>query len=87
MLRAAGSYHDATFKDYEQDFGLGAGPTQLEGKRQEMTPIWLAGFGIVYAPTKGFIAHADTAFTGSRYLNKRNTALAPQFTTWGMGIG
>jgi len=52
-----------------------------------MTPVWLAGFGIVYAPPKGFIAHADAAFTGSRYLNKRNTALADQFTTWGMGIG
>ena len=85
LLRAVGSYHDATFEDYEQDFG--GVLTQLRGNRQEMTPIWLAGFGIVYAPAKGFIAHAETAFTGSRYLNKRNTALAPQFTTWGMGIG
>lgn len=85
VLRAAGSYHDATFLDYVRDFG--GVPTQLRGKRQEMTPIWLAGFGIAYAPPKGFIAHADTSFTGSRYLNKRNTALAAQFTTWGMGIG
>ena len=85
VLRAAGSYHDATFLDYVRDFG--GVPTQLRGKRQEMTPIWLAGFGIVYAPPKGFIAHADVSFTGSRYLNKRNTALAAQFTTWGMGIG
>jgi len=85
VLRAAGSYHDATFLDYVRDFdGV---PTQLQGKRQEMTPVWLAGIGIVYAPPKGFIAHAETSFTGSRYLNKRNTALAPQFTTWGMGIG
>jgi outer membrane receptor protein involved in Fe transport len=85
VLRAAGSYHDAAFLDYEQDFG--GVLTQLEGNRQEMTPIWLAAFGIVYAPPKGFIAHAETNFTGSRYLNKRNTALAPQFTTWGMGVG
>jgi outer membrane receptor protein involved in Fe transport len=85
VVRAAGSYHDATFLDYVRDFdGV---PTQLEGKRQEMTPIWLAGAGIVYAPAKGFIAHAEASFTGSRYLNKRNTALAAQFTTWGMGVG
>jgi outer membrane receptor protein involved in Fe transport len=87
VLRAAGSYHDAKFLDYQRVFGEDTDSTQLRGKRQEMTPIWLAGFGIVYAPPKGFIAHADTSFTGSRYLNKRNTALAPQFTTWGMGIG
>jgi iron complex outermembrane recepter protein len=85
VVRAAGSYHDATFLDYEQDFG--GTLTQLDGNRQEMTPIWLAGVGVVYAPAKGFIAHVDSSFTGSRYLNKRNTALAEQFTTWGMGIG
>jgi outer membrane receptor protein involved in Fe transport len=85
VLRAAGSLHDARFLDYVRDFdGV---PTQLRGNRQEMTPRYLAGAGILYAPAKGFIAHADAAFTGSRYLNKRNTALAPQFTTWGMGVG
>lgn len=88
-LRAAGSYHDAKFLDYVYDFGTPAAPapTQLEGKRQEMTPEYLAGVGLIYAPAKGFIAHADAAFTGSRYLNKRNTALASQFSTWGMGVG
>jgi outer membrane receptor protein involved in Fe transport len=89
LLRASGSYHDAKFADYVYDFGTPEAPepTQLKGKRQEMSPIWLAGAGIVYAPAKGFIAHAETSFTGSRYLNKRNTALSPQFTTWGMGLG
>jgi len=85
VVRAAGSYHDAKFLDYQQDFG--GVLTQLEGNRQEMTPIWLAGAGVIYAPPKGFIAHIDGAFTGSRYLNKRNTALAPQFSNWGMGVG
>lgn len=85
VLRAAVSLHDARFLDYVRDFdGV---PTQLKGNRQELTPRYLAGAGILYVPPKGFIAHADAAFTGSRYLNKRNTALAPQFTTWGMGIG
>jgi iron complex outermembrane receptor protein len=85
VLRAAGSVHDARFLDYVRDFG--GVPTQLRGNRQEMTPRYLAGAGIVYAPAKGVIAHVDAAYTGSRYLNKRNTALAPPFTTWGMGIG
>jgi iron complex outermembrane receptor protein len=86
-LRAVGSYHDAKFLDYQTLFPGDVTTTQLEGKRQEMTPVWLAGAGIVYAPAKGLIAHADASFTGSRYLNKRNTALAEQFSTWGMGIG
>jgi iron complex outermembrane recepter protein len=85
VLRAAGSYHDAKFADYERDFdGV---LTQLKGNRQEMTPEWLAGAGIVYAPPKGWLAHAEMQFTGSRWLNKRNTAFAEQFTTWGMGVG
>jgi iron complex outermembrane receptor protein len=87
LLRAAGSYHDAKFEDYEFLFDGDVTPTQLRGNRQEMTPEWLAGAGILYAPPKGFLAHAETSFTGSRYLNKRNTALSPQFTTWGMGLG
>jgi outer membrane receptor protein involved in Fe transport len=87
VLRAVGSYHDAKFLDYQQLFDGDTVPTQLEGNRQEMTPEWLAGAGIVYAPVKGFIAHAEMQFTGSRYLNKRNTALTPQFTSWGMGVG
>ena len=86
-LRAVGSYHDATFLDYQTLFPGDVTTTQLKGKRQEMTPQWLAGAGLVYAPAKGFLAHADVALTGSRYLNKRNTVLAPQFVTWGMGIG
>ena len=85
VLRAAGSLHYARFLDYERDFdGV---PTQLRGNRQEMTPRYLAGAGVLYAPAKGWTAHVDAAFTGSRYLNKRNTALAEQFTTWGMGVG
>jgi outer membrane receptor protein involved in Fe transport len=87
LLRAVGSYHDAKFEDYEYLFDGDVVPTQLAGNRQEMTPEWLAGAGIVYAPPKGFTVHADLSFTGSRYLNKRNTAYTPQFTTWGMGVG
>ena len=86
VLRGAGSYHSAKFKEGEEEPG-GGGGEDLAGKRQEMTPEWLAGAGIVYAPPRGFIAHADVAFTGSRWLDRDNTAIASQFTTWGMGIG
>ncbi|HEX4822793.1 MAG TPA: TonB-dependent receptor plug domain-containing protein [Candidatus Polarisedimenticolaceae bacterium] len=79
LVRGAASYHSAKFKESEE--------ADLVGNRQEMTPEWLAGTGILYAPAKGFLAHADVAFTGSRWLDRDNTALAQQFTTWGMGIG
>lgn len=84
-LRAAWSLHDARFLDYVRDFG--GVPTQLEGNRQEMTPRDLASFGAVWAPASGFFARADVRYTGARYLNKRNTALAPGFTSWSAGIG
>jgi len=85
-LQATWSLHDARFLDYLRDFdGV---PTQLEGNRQEMTPRDLATLGLLWAPpTSGFIAHANVRYTGARYLNKRNTALAPGFTSWSAGLG
>lgn len=85
LLRGAASYHSAKFNQSEEE--AAASGENLDGKRQEMTPEWLAGAGILYAPAKGFLAHADVAFTGSRWLDRDNTALVGQFTTWGMGIG
>jgi len=83
--RAAWSLHDARFLDYVRDFdGV---PTQLKGNRQEMTPRDLASLGLVWAPQGGFIARTDLRYTGARYLDKRNTALAPAFTSWSAGIG
>ncbi len=85
MARAAWSLHDARFLDYVRDFdGV---PTQLKGNRQEMTPRDLASLGLVWAPPTGFVARADVRYTGARYLNKRNTALAPGFTSWSAGVG
>jgi iron complex outermembrane receptor protein len=82
---AAWSLHDARFLDYVRDFdGV---PTQLEGNRQEMTPRDLGALGAVWAPPTGFNARADVRYTGARYLNKRNTALAPGFTSCSAGIG
>lgn len=79
------SYHDARFRDFVQAFdGV---PTQLAGHRFEMSPLHLFGAGLRYTAPSGFTAHAEMGYTGARYLNKRNTALAPSFTTWSAGAG
>ena len=83
--RLAWSLHDARFRDYVRDFdGV---PTQLRGNRQEMTPRDLATLGLLWAPPAGLVAHVDVRYTGDRYLNKRNTALAEGFTSWSAGLG
>jgi outer membrane receptor protein involved in Fe transport len=83
--RFAWSLHDAKFRDFVQDFG--GVPTQLAGKRIEMSPRDMGALGVIWAPRSGFTAHGEVRYTGSRYLNKRNTALAEGFTSWSAGIG
>lgn len=86
-LRAdfAYSYHDARFRDYIRDFdGV---PTQLSGKRFEMTPLHMASAGFIYAPAAGFTANATVGYVGERYLSKRNTSRAEPYTTWSAGAG
>jgi iron complex outermembrane recepter protein len=83
--RATYSYHDARFVDFVQAFdGV---PTQLGGNRIEMSANHLCSAGLVLAPDKGVVASVIAKFTGDRYLNKRNTALAPGFTTLDIGAG
>src|SRR5205823_5915011 len=72
------SYHDARFRDFVQEFDPGV-PTQLAGKRLEMTPYNLAGIGFLYAPARGFNANASLNYVGERWLNKRNTAPAEAY--------
>jgi iron complex outermembrane receptor protein len=85
FARASFSYHDGKFVDFVQAFdGV---PTQLAGKRFEMSARKLASAGLTFAPDKGFIANASVNYTGDRYLNKRNTALVPGFSTIDAGIG
>ena len=62
-------------------------PTQLAGKRFEMSAKQIASAGLMYAPERGFVASVGLNYTGDRYLNKRNTALAPSFTTFDAGAG
>ncbi len=80
------SYHDARFRDFVQEFDPGV-PTQLAGKRLEMSPHDLANAGFLYAPERGFNVNALFNYVGKRWLNKRNTAPADSYTTWSAGIG
>ncbi|MEA2603292.1 MAG: iron complex outerrane recepter protein [Acidobacteriota bacterium] len=86
-LTAQGSYawHDAKFRDFEQEFdGV---PTQLAGNRLEMSARNLGSLGLIYAPAEGFNGFVLANYVGERFLNKRNTALAPSYTAWSAGIG
>jgi outer membrane receptor protein involved in Fe transport len=79
------SYHDTRFEDYVQSFdGV---PTQLRGKRFEMSPFHLLGAGVTYAPASGWNGNVVMNYVGARYLNKRNTAPADPYTIWSAGIG
>jgi iron complex outermembrane receptor protein len=83
--RASYSFHDAKFVDFVQAFG--GTPTQLAGKRFEMSARHLASAGLTLAPERGFLAYGNVNYTGDRQMTKRNTALAPAFTTIDAGIG
>ncbi len=83
--RASYSFHDGKFVDFEQEFdGV---PTQLAGNRVEMSPRHLVSAGFYRAPSRGILLNANLNFTGNRYLNKRNTALASKFVTVDAGLG
>jgi outer membrane receptor protein involved in Fe transport len=85
FVRASYSFHDGKFVDFVQDFDGVA--TQLAGKRVEMSARQLFSAGVTLAPDQGFLANAAINYTGDRYLNMRNTALAPAFSTIDLGIG
>ena len=83
--RASYSFHDAHFTEFAQVFdGV---PTNLNGKRLEMSARHLWAGGVVYAPASGPTASLVLNYTGSRYLNRRNTALAEGFGTVDVGVG
>lgn len=83
--KATYSYHDARFTDFVQFFG--GVPTQLAGKRLEMSAHNLAAFGIFYAPGRGFTGGVNVYYTGGRFLNKRNTAPVDGFATVNLSAG
>ena len=82
--RATYSFHDARFRDYVAEFdGV---PSQLAGKRLEMSARHLSSAGVIYAPRRGVVATGTMNFVGSRFLNKRNTALAEGYTVLSAGV-
>ena len=83
--RASYSFHDGTFVDFVQAFG--DANTQLAGKRFEMSARHLFSAGLMVAPSSGLVGDVIVKYVGDRYLNKRNTALAPGFTTVDIGVG
>jgi iron complex outermembrane receptor protein len=84
-LAAHYAHHDARFGDYEQLFGDTL--TQLRGRRLELSPRNLGGLGLAYAPASGWRGSLVVDRVGERWLNKRNTALAPAYTTVDATLG
>ena len=84
-LRAAFAWHAAVFGDFVRDFG--GVPTQLSGKRLEMSARTLGSLGVRYGSERGFVAGFETGFTGKRWLNMRNTAPAAAFMTFAIHAG
>jgi len=85
LVRAAYALHDARFRDSVQVFG--GVPTQLAGKRLEMSAHHTAAGSLVWAPEHGLVAFADLHYVGRRFLNKRNTALADGYAELSAGLG
>ena len=86
-LQLAGhyAYHDARFADYVQNFdGV---PTQLRGRRLELSPQNLGGLGLIYSPAQGVQASLVYNHVGDRFLNKRNTALASGYSVVDASVG
>ena len=79
------AYHDARFRDSVQLFD--GEPLQLRGKRLEMSAKDQGSVMLAWAPATGLNAAVLYQYVGDRFLNKRNTALAPSYETWAAGIG
>jgi outer membrane receptor protein involved in Fe transport len=47
----------------------------------------LAAVSLFYAPTHGLLGGVSMNYTGSRFLNKRNSALADGFATVDLSVG
>jgi outer membrane receptor protein involved in Fe transport len=52
-----------------------------------MSPHHLAALSVSWSPAQGFFATGELSYVGSRYLNKRNTALADSYATLGAVVG
>ena len=85
FVRGGYAFHDSRYRSSVQLFdGV---PTQLAGKRLEMSARHVAGAALAWAPEKGLVASADVQYVGARFLNKRNTALANGYAEISAGLG
>ena len=82
---AAYSLHDARFRDFVTEFG--GVPAQLAGNRLEMSARNMASTELLVGRAMGWRGSVRGSWVGSRFLNKRNTALAPAYLTWSAGVG
>jgi len=81
----AGSWHDSRFGDYLRNFdGV---PTQLRGRRFEMSPQELYATGFFYRPSRGLFASVLFQHVGDRFLDKRNRALAKGYDLTSASLG
>jgi outer membrane receptor for ferric coprogen and ferric-rhodotorulic acid len=85
QLRVGYAHHTSRFGDYLRLFD--GEPTQLAGNSQELSPRDTGSIGVLFAAPEGLILSADYTYTGERYLNKRNTSLAPSFGLLDASVG
>src|SRR5262249_1632197 len=86
--RVGYSLHDARFTDYTTQLDpIPAPPTVLDGNQLEMSARNMAFMGFVYAPQTAWRGSIQANYVGTRFLNKRNTAATPAFTTLDAGVG
>jgi iron complex outermembrane recepter protein len=79
------SLHDARFEDFA--IAGDDGPESVAGNRLPFSARSLAATGLTWAPPSGLFAWATVQYTGDRFLDEENEALAPAFTTWSAGVG
>ena len=80
------AYHDARFGNYISQEG-DEEPENVKGNLLEMSPQHLASFGLMYTPPQGFRAYVVGDYVGKRWLDKENTVLAGDYTTFDAGFG
>src|SRR4030095_7520632 len=77
-VRGSYALHDARFGDYLTQFGRG--PTEPTRNSFQRSPRPPAALGLSWSPAQGFFASGELNSVASRYLNKRNTALAESYS-------
>ena len=83
-LFLSASWHDATFTHYIASEG-GAN-IDVSGNSLTLSPTWLVGAGLVYAPAQGLGGSLVVNLADKRWLNLTNTAQAPAYATVDAGL-